>query len=132
MTELNETTILQEGLVKITNLRTVVGTKTYPISDITSVNITKQEKSKRPFLVVIGGILLVIWAMLDQTAQFAELFNIGIAIIVASITFFILAKPTYTVQIWSASGESNILRSTDQSYVQRIVGAMNQAIASKG
>jgi hypothetical protein len=70
--------------------------------------------------------------MLDQTGQFAELFNIGIAIIVASITFFILAKPTYAVQIRSASGESNILRSTDQSYVQRIVGAMNQAIAGRG
>ena len=123
MADVNATTILHEGLVKITNLRTVIGTKTYSMSDIRSVNLTKQAESQGPLLLAIPGILLVLWSVLDQTGQFAELFNIAL---------FIIAKPTYAVQIGSASGVTNILRSTDLTFIQRIVDAMNNAIARRG
>ena len=41
-------------------------------------------------------------------------------------------KPTYTVQIGSASGESNILESQDVDHITRIVKAMNDAIVRRG
>lgn len=128
----SETTILQEGLVKITNLRTVIGTITYSMSDIKSVNLTKQAKSWRPLLLAIGGILLVLWSILDQTGYYTEFFNIGILLIIVGIALFIAAKPTYAIQIGSAAGKTSILSSTNMSFIQKIVNAMNSAIARRG
>jgi len=132
MDELRETTILQEGLVKVTNLRTLIGTQTYSVSDITSVNLTKQAKSYRPFWLVIVGVLLILWANVDETGQFVEFFNIGGVLVVIGITAFIWAKPSYMVQIGGPAGEKSILRSSNISFVQEIVKAINNAIAQRG
>jgi hypothetical protein len=127
-----ETTILQEGLVKVTNLRTLIGTQTYSISEITSVNLTKQARSYRPFWLVIAGILLILWANLDETRQFVEFFGIGLLLVVIGSTLFIRAKPTYAVQIGSPTGELSILSSSNISFIQEIVKAINNAIAQRG
>ena len=129
----NETTILQEGLVKITNLRTIIGTITYSMAEITSVHVTKRTKSYKPLRLVIPGILLIAWSLIDQTAQFMEFFNIGIMLIVVSIALVLTAKPTYAVQIGNSSGSNNsILRSTDRTFIQRIADAMKKAIVRRG
>jgi hypothetical protein len=132
MSNVSETTILQEGLVKITNLRMVIGTITYSMSDIKTVNLTKQAKSRRPFLLALGGILFVLWSILDQTGYYSEFFNIGMLLIIVGIALFIVAKPTYAVQIGSVAGKTSILSSTDISFIQKIVNAMNSAIARRG
>jgi hypothetical protein len=132
MANLNETTILQEGPVKITNLRTVIGTITYPMSQIKSVNVTKRARSMKPLLLTIPGILFIIWSHIDQTGQYIEFFNIGTILIIVSIALVLIAKPTYAVQIGNLSGNSSILRSTDLTFIQRIVDAMNNAIARRG
>jgi nitrogen fixation-related uncharacterized protein len=132
MNEVKERTILQEGLVKVTNLRTLIGTQTYSISDIKSVNLTKQAKSYRPFWLVLVGVLLILWAMVDETGQFMEFFNIGICLVVIGITAFLWAKPSYMVQIGGPTGEKSILSSSKISFVQEIVKAINNAIAERG
>jgi predicted membrane channel-forming protein YqfA (hemolysin III family) len=128
MYDVNEITVLQEGPVKITNLRMLIGTETYKLSNITSAKSTKQAKSKRPFLFVIVGVLLVFWSISDQTRSFGEFFNIGIVLIVASVVFFLLSKTVYTVQIEGASGKCNILKATDLSFVKRIVDAVSSVM----
>jgi len=132
MADVSETTILQEGPVKITNLRMLIGTETYKLSNITSAKFTTQPKSKRPFLFVIVGVLLVLWSVLEDTGYFGEFYNIGLILIIASAVFFLLSKTVYTVQIEGVSGERNILNFTDLSFVKRIVDAMNMAIARNG
>jgi hypothetical protein len=129
MTELSEITILQEGLVKVTNQRTVIGTISYSISDIKAVRVTSRSKDIKPLWLTIPGILLIAWSLIDQTAQFMELFNIGIALIATGVAVVLIAKPTYAIQIGSAAGEHSILRSRDPNFIQRIVDAMNHAIA---
>ena len=131
MADVSETTILQEGPVKITNLRMLIGTETYKLSNITSAKFTTQPKSKRPFLFVIVGVLLVLWSVFEDTGYFGEFYNIGLILIIASAVFFLLSKTVYTVQIEGVSGERNILNFTDLSFVKRIVDAMNMAIARK-
>jgi uncharacterized protein DUF6232 len=130
MNEPRETTILQEGLVKVTNLRTLIGTQTYSISAITSVKLTKQAKSYRPFWLIIVGLLLILWANIDETRQFVEFFGIGILLVAAGIALF-MAKPSYAVQIGSSTGELNILSSSDLSFLQKIVTAINSAITQR-
>ena len=131
MADVSETTILQEGPVKITNLRMLIGTETYKLSNITSAKFTTQPKSKRPFLFVIVGVLLVLWSIFEETGYFGEFYNIGLILIIVSAVFFLLSKTVYTVQIEGVSGERNILNFTDLSFVKRIVDAVNMAIARK-
>jgi hypothetical protein len=103
---------------------TIDRTDTFSMSDITSVNVTKRAKSKRSFW-------LVLWSVTDQTGYFSEFFNIGMVFIVIGLALTLTAKPAYVVQIRSASGESNILSSTDRSFIQKIVNAMKIAIAQR-
>jgi hypothetical protein len=126
-----ETTILQEGLVKITNRRMLVGTMTYWMSDIRSVSVTRQERSNRPLWLVIVGLLFLFWSVIDQTGYYAEFFNIGTVLVIVGLALVLLAKPTFALQIKGPSGETSILRSTNQDYIQRIAGAMNKVIAGR-
>ena len=131
MAELKETTILQEGPVKVTSRRTIIGTITYQMSQIKSAHVTRRGRNMKPLLGIIPGIFFITWSLLDQTSQFMEFFNIGVAFIAVSLALVWLAKPTYAVQIGNSSDDDSILRSTDQSFIQRIVDAMNTAIARK-
>ena len=132
MADSNETTILQEGFVKITNLRTIIGTITYSMSDITSVNVTKQAKSYKPLWLVMIGLLLILWVRTVQAEEFFEFFNIGIFLVIVGIVLVVTAKPTYAVQIGRASGSNSILRSTNLTFIQRIADAMHKAITCRG
>jgi hypothetical protein len=132
MNEMHETTILQEGLVRITNRRTLIGTQTYSMSDVKSVTVTRRGRNLRPIWLVLVGSLLLLWSILDQTGYYREFFNWGIVLNVIGLVLLAIAKPSYVIQVKSATGISNILGSTDPRFIQRIVEAMNKAIRSKG
>lgn len=132
MADIKETTILQEGPIKITNLRTMIGTITYSMSDIRSISVTKRAKSYKPLWLVIVGILLIRWVQIEESGQFLGFFNIGIVLIIVGITLVMIAKPTYAVEIGGTSGNNSILRSTNLTFIQRIANAMNKAIARRG
>ena len=131
MSDLNETTFLQEGIVRITDRRTLIGTQTYPVSEIAAVSIARRARSKRPFWVLSVGILLFVWSIIDQTGYYREFFNWGIVLVVIGLALALTEKTAYVIQIRSASGVSDVLGSTDLPFIQRIVGAMNQAIARR-
>jgi hypothetical protein len=126
---MNEMTILQEGLVRITNRRTLIGTQTYFMSEIKSVTIARRAKSTRPVWLLLPGVLLLLWSIVDQTGYYREFFNWGIVLSVLSLTFMVLGKPSYVIRIRSNAGFQDILGSTDRSYIERIVAAISQGIA---
>jgi hypothetical protein len=132
MAESNEKTFLQEGLVKVTDRKTIIGTITYPMTGITSANVTRQARSRKSLWLVAAGIPFLLWGLIDQTSQFMEFFNIGLFLIVLGTVLLIVARPTYAVHIGGSGRDQSILRSTDQSFVQRIVDAMNHARARNG
>lgn len=127
MKDLKETTILQEGNVKITDQRLLIGTETYGIANIRSVQLTRQGRNKKPLLWVAVGILLALWGSVPDGPSI-EFFNIGIVMIIVSILVFLLVKPPYTIQIETPSSKFGILNTADISLTKRIVNAMNQAI----
>jgi hypothetical protein len=131
MNENQETTILQEGLVRITNRRTLIGTQTYPLSDIKSITVIRRGKSARPLWLVLVGAFLLLWSILDQTGYYREFFNWGIFLSVIGLVLVAIATPSYVIQIRNSSGVNDILGSTDRSLIQRIVEAMNKGIASR-
>jgi hypothetical protein len=126
-----ETTILQEGLVRITNRRTLIGTQTYLMSDIKSVTVTRRGKDIRPIWLILAGSLFLLWSVIDQTGYYREFFNWGIVLLVVGLVLVVMAKPSYVIQVRSTSGVRDILGSTDPSYIQRIVQAMNEGLTGR-
>ena len=131
MNDQHETTILQEGLVRITDRRTLIGTQTYSMSDIKSVTVTRRGKDIRPIWLILAGSLFLLWSVIDQTGYYSEFFNWGIVLLFVGLVLTVLAKPSFVIQVRSTAGVNDILGSTDPSYIQRIVDAMNKALAGR-
>lgn len=127
----DEKTIYEQGNIKITNLRAMFGDKTYSMSNITSV-----EKGMKPAstgtaaVFIIGGILLVIYGF--SSGLNWVMIILGLILAVAGGYAVSTAKPEYTVQFGSSSGEIKAYNSTDQNEIKGIVEAINQAIIQKG
>lgn len=129
MNDVRETIILEEGDVKITSERAIVGTKTYAISDIISVSIKRDSSMVGCLIIALisGAFLLGLLSMGGGSGYRVTAFIfLGSAAVVA-----LLAQPNYIVQIRSIAGSTDILHSMDQDYLQRVVQAINDALAYK-
>lgn len=134
MNDASEITILKEGSVKITNLRAIIGMKTYAISNITSVNTRVSEpKMFIPvFFTVNMGICSVLIAISNMEA-YAQCLQTGLYAGITGILLFLISRKTkYSAHIKSPAGELRILEASDRDYVERIVKAIHQAILLRG
>ena len=130
MKDPSEITILKEGSVKITNLRAIIGMKTYAISNITSVNMRVIEpKMFIPvFFTVNMGICSVLIAISNMEA-YAQCLQTGLYAGIAGILLFLISRKTkYSAHIKSAAGELRILEASDRDHVERVVKAIHEAI----
>ena len=144
MNEVNEATIFEEGNVKITNLRAIVGSKTFVISKITSVSIVSKHDGPGfipIFLIVVAFLigfasLAVFLALPDKNLfVFSMLFG---GIILALFPFGLAihtingSKLVYSVVFGTSSGDINVQQSYDKVHIQKIVDAINDAIVYQG
>ena len=155
MENLRETIILKVNDIRISNLRAVIGAKTYAVSNITSVSLEEKDLSPAvgKAVVIVSLISLVIgflsclaalsiplvrmsmigylldWPRINVHFLFADL---GLLFIYLWSMGWEADKPTYIVQIETASGKSKILEAKDKDYLQRIIDAINDAIACSG
>ena len=134
MNDASEITILKEGNVKITNVRAVIGTKSYAISNITSVSMHVNEpKMFLPvFFTVNMGICSVLIGISNMEA-YAQCLQTGLYASITGILLFLISRKTkYSVHITGTAGELRILEANDKDYVERIVHSMHQAINLQG
>lgn len=130
MQDLSEITLLKEGDVKITNLRAIVGTKSYAIKNIASVRMQVNEpKLFLPiFFMLIAGFCSGLLA-LANIQDFSHLLTTFIYLSISTFLLFIFSRKTkYSVRVKSSAGELNILQANDRKQAERIVNAMNQAL----
>lgn len=119
-----ETTFYKDHNVVVTQSRYVTQSKTYAMRNISSVHIFEIIKSKRiPTACIIIGLLLLF-------SESSRIVGIILAILGAALIFFI--KNEYAVRISTNSGEANSIVSKDRAYIQKIVGALNDAIIHRG
>lgn len=133
MTHVGEINILKEKDVKITNERAIIGTKTYSISEVTSVSMDVNEpKLFLPiFFIVIAGVCSVLIALSDMR-EYSEFLTTSLYLGIAGLLFVIFSQKTkYSVRIRSASGELKVLETSDKEHVERIVKALNEAIVQR-
>jgi len=135
---MDETTIYEAQGVKITNLRAVLGNKTYSVSNITSVGTTvKQPGSCLPFGLMAFGVLLILGGVvvLAGGAEFTTAlpwFGFGGLSLAVGLLVHRGGKSAYIVRLGSASGEADALESTNKADIDSIVSALNEAIVRKG
>jgi len=116
--------------VRITNTRAIFGQKTYSMNNITSVSkgYKSPNRTVGALCFLIGGFLSSVLFALEETGT--GLFFAFIAIV--GIILFVIQKGTHTVRLGSASGEATALESKDDTYIQDIVNAVNEAIIKRG
>ena len=131
MKDVNETTILKERNVKITNQKATFGAKTYAISNITSIYVDVREPNLfYPVLFAVNlGICSVLVARSDSQEN-SQFLQVGIYMVIAGVLFFLISRKTkYSVQIKNRVSELIVLETYDGNYAERVVKAMYEAIA---
>ena len=119
-----ETVFYKDFNVTVTQSRFVTDSKTYAMRNISSVYIYEIEKSRTfPVILVIIGFLML----------FGEDVRImGICMLAVGCLLLYTIKNEFAVRISTNSGEANSLVSKDRAYIQKIVGALNEAIIHRG
>lgn len=121
---MEETVIMNDGRVYITNTRYIVGGKTYALRNITSVELGTIKPNVTPYFlgILIGLIGLV------AADQWAYKLVWGL-LLIGSIAAAGMLPKKYTVKISSTSGETDTLISKDHVHVSQVVRALNKAIS---
>ncbi len=126
-----EQTLLQDGDVLLTTSIFRVGGRSYPIRNISMVEVTADRPSRA------GGIIAVFVGLLsvgiaftgEWTPQSGTLATIGGVLLVAGAISLALARTTYAVVIATSGGQVQALRSRDFARCHRVSTALTQAIA---
>lgn len=125
----------QKG-VRVTNTRIIIGPQTYSLANVSSVSLfTKPANRPAPFLIGGGMALIGIVALMGAARAKDGQFGCGLFALVAGavlIAIGVVLKDQHFVRLTAAGGESNVLQSTDKSYIGSIVAAINEAIVSRG
>ncbi|MEO6633157.1 MAG: DUF6232 family protein [Mucilaginibacter sp.] len=121
---MDEKQFYENGEVIVTQSRFIVGSKTYAVRNISSVQIGVIEPNR-----TFGYILLVIGIVATLAAE-NKLFGIVVAVIAG--IFLFTQKTKYSVRIATNSGATDGLISENREYIGQIVVALNNAIVHIG
>ncbi len=106
------------GNVKVTNSRFLTYGTTTSMSGVTSVSKYAHHPSRKgPIILAIIGLILFAWQWF-----------IALIVIAAAVAWWMSQKVTYSIQLASASGQTEALNSKDESLVDQIIEALNEAI----
>jgi hypothetical protein len=123
-----ETVFFEEGNVRVTNTRFVVGNQTYAMQGVTSVrsHITDPDR-KFPALICLIGVGVIFFGGWGAKLMGAGMVALGIWI-------WSKQRPINTVLLCSASGEVSALDDAQDKSVQiaAVIAALNDAIIHRG
>ncbi|HUW46251.1 MAG TPA: DUF6232 family protein [Dehalococcoidia bacterium] len=116
--------------VRITATRLIIGSKTYAMANITSIERKIDPPNRRPGIImaVIGVFILVICAVFESMSGIL----LGVFVLLGGILWAALVKPTYHLKVTSAAGEESPLTSKDGKYINQLVVAVNEALIKRG
>ena len=125
-----EAKVYENGDVLVTTTRFVVNGQTYAMNGVTSVKSFKKDPS-RALPVIVGIIGFIVFASgIGSGSTIAAIF--GLALLAGAWFLWKSQSPEYSVRLATASGEASALSSKDQSYINQVVEALNNAIVQRG
>jgi hypothetical protein len=119
---MEEKTFFEYDDVKVTNARFISGGQTYAMSNLTSVK-TFEEKPKR-----FWGILIFLFGLMALNSSTV----VGIAICAAAAFYLYKQKTVFHIMLATSSGETSALKTYQPEYLNKVVGALNNAIIHRG
>jgi Family of unknown function (DUF6232) len=123
---MDETILLQDQNITVTNVRLSVSGQTFPIKSITSVRSSQQNPSRIP-PIIMG--LVALFAFIDGSNTVVVL---GILLIAGAVALWFLQKPELKVLVGTSTGEATILHSRESEQITKLVSAIQKAIVSYG
>ncbi len=123
-----EHVFFEDAGVKVTNTRFVAGGRTFAVSGITSVSLSKiTPQRKGPIAVGVLSILLLLGSRGDTS-----ILVVGLVLLAAAVVYWFVDSSRYSVRLMTASGESDAFSAKDELLVGRVVDALNEAIIARG
>lgn len=120
--KMDEKVFFEYGDVKVTNARFISGHQTYAMSNITSVKTFEQKPSR------LLGIAALLIGVIVATSNAV----IGLVIIAAAAYFLYQQKTIYHIMLSTSGGESSALKTFQLNYLNKVSGALNEAIVHRG
>lgn len=125
----DETTFFQSGEVTVTNARFIVGTQTFAMRSITSVQGVETPAS---YTALVFVILVGVYLAITGFASSIGLAIVGVFLVAGGIWFCFRQRPTYAVVLRTAGGEVTAYQSNDRDYIFQVIQALNDSIISHG
>lgn len=89
--------------------------------NISSVSKSKLKKSKALLFLIIGVLIAVLGNVL-----------FGGLVIVLGIVLHTMIKDKYAVKIQTNSGTAEVLISTNEDYIEKVISAINESVIQRG
>jgi|WetSurMetagenome_2_1015567.scaffolds.fasta_scaffold81547_2 hypothetical protein len=128
----NEKKFYEKDGILITSSRCVLRGKTYPIANISSVSGVKlkpQRKSQYYLLILYLFIALIIGGVSQNSLVMITAFLIAIGL---GIWGIMLKRVKYAVRINTAGQDTDGLVHQDETKIDEVINAINEAIVSRG
>lgn len=115
--------------VLVTSARAVMGGRTFAMANVTAVSpsVTRPRRGIPLMLLIVG-----VFTAIGSLSSSIVLALVGLVLAVGGGFWLKSLKPTYAVNIGSASGESRAMASQDWNEIAAIVAAITQAIVERG
>ena len=147
----NESIFFQSDSITVTNARFVVGTKTFAMRGITSIEAVESEevvdiKSTDPMRTIFGGVFTLIGLFIIGAGFFCWIFYefsfwivVGAGVmgllmlgVAGSLNFINYKKRAFKIVLKTAGGEVTAYKSFDRNHISQIIRALNDSIISNG
>lgn len=117
--------------VRVTNTRFIVGSSTFPLQGITSIQSIIIPVNRSPaVLIFVIGLGLVIGGASSRNG--GAMVVLGILLCAFGVYWYNKVKDSYGVQITTSAAESKPLTSKNQDYIENVTRALNEAIIHRG
>lgn len=132
-------TFFSERGIMVSTTRLIFPKATYAMANVTSVAIRAEPSKAWQGVLMAAAGLAGVWLTLDLlpngagSISFRTVFLVLCGLLAAvGMLGAILAKPTFHIEIGSASGESDALETRERHFAECIVNAINDAIVDRG
>ena len=123
---MEEKIFYQNGIVRVTNARFIVGNQTHAMNGVTSIaHVSSPPQRGGLILGLLLGLVLLFFGE-GGTRLFGLLMAAGCSYALYS------QKTTHVVVLRSSSGEVKALSDTDEAHIGSVVNALNDALIHRG
>lgn len=143
--ETAEEILFQTDQITVTKTRAVIGTQTFAIANVTSVNVVKgSDDSMAPVGCLLIGILAILVGLAFGVTAFmrertvSSLGN-GVAILAVGAALFFAGwrmnkdvKVNWVLSLRTAGSEIRVLSSTNKELIAKAADAVSKAIVARG